>query len=211
MARTSPPSTRPARRRYAARVPAAVEYVGGSVTSPGAQRPEAEARADAPWIQQYNGRDHGYAMLAVDGERMVTEYRSADLTSETGAVRTGSQPAAAAGVGLRGTARPVARARAPASAAAGVRRRIRSSPVRPRGQGRSRQGTTRTRRAEGGTTDRLDPQIGRISAGVPLYGHRGTPSAGNVVSMDALVVDPQGAPAPLPYHGAGQWSGTSAA
>ncbi|WP_239117943.1 toxin glutamine deamidase domain-containing protein, partial [Paractinoplanes ferrugineus] len=57
----------------------------------------------------------------------------------------------------------------------------------------------------------LDPQIGRIGAGVPLYGHRGAPSAGNVVSMDALVVDPQGAPAPLPYHGAGQWSGTSAA
>lgn len=57
----------------------------------------------------------------------------------------------------------------------------------------------------------LDPQIGRIGENVPLYRHRGLPSPTNVVSMDALVVDGQGVPAPLPYHGAGQWSGAPSA
>jgi hypothetical protein len=57
----------------------------------------------------------------------------------------------------------------------------------------------------------LDPQIGRISEDAPLYRHTGAPSAGNVASMDALVVDGKGIAAPLPYHGAGQWSGASAA
>jgi len=52
----------------------------------------------------------------------------------------------------------------------------------------------------------LDPQLGRISEEIPLYGHRGVPSAANVISMDALVVDAQAEAAPLPYHGPGQWS-----
>jgi papain fold toxin 1 (glutamine deamidase) of polymorphic toxin system len=60
-----------------------------------------------------------------------------------------------------------------------------------------------------GTILFLDPQLGRISEEVPLYRHRGVPSTGNVVSMDALVVDGQARPAPLPYHGPGQWSTAS--
>jgi phosphodiesterase/alkaline phosphatase D-like protein len=71
-----------------ARVPAGVEYVGGSVTSRGLIRPEAEARADAPWIQEYNGRDKGYAIFAADGTQLITEYRTSDLTSSAGATRT---------------------------------------------------------------------------------------------------------------------------
>ncbi|MEA2126946.1 MAG: alkaline phosphatase [Solirubrobacteraceae bacterium] len=67
------------------RVPAGVEYVGGAVTSPGQQRPEAEAHADAPWIQEYNGRDKGYALFAADANQLVTEYRKSDLTSSSGA------------------------------------------------------------------------------------------------------------------------------
>lgn len=67
------------------RVPAAVEYIGGSVTSPGLIRAEADARQKAPWIQQYNGADKGYALLAADGNQLVTEYRSADLSSDAGA------------------------------------------------------------------------------------------------------------------------------
>ncbi|GIF24974.1 hypothetical protein BJ973_007232 [Actinoplanes tereljensis] len=55
----------------------------------------------------------------------------------------------------------------------------------------------------------LDPQVGRISEEVPLYRHHGVPSTANVVSVDALVVDGQGHPAPLPYHGPGQWSTAS--
>jgi alkaline phosphatase D len=70
-----------------ATVPAAVEYVGGSVTSPGAVRPESEARTDAPWIQQYNGADHGYALLGAGDEALVTEFRRSDLTSPDGATQ----------------------------------------------------------------------------------------------------------------------------
>ncbi|MFD0519250.1 toxin glutamine deamidase domain-containing protein [Paractinoplanes durhamensis] len=60
-----------------------------------------------------------------------------------------------------------------------------------------------------GTILFLDPQVGRISEEIPLYRHHGAPSTANVVSMDALVVDGQGEPAPLPYHGPGQWSTAS--
>jgi alkaline phosphatase D len=63
-----------------ARKPAAVEYVGGSVTSPGRERPEAEVQADAPWNRQYNGTLHGYAALDLAPDRLVAEYRSSDLT-----------------------------------------------------------------------------------------------------------------------------------
>jgi Papain fold toxin 1, glutamine deamidase len=44
----------------------------------------------------------------------------------------------------------------------------------------------------------LDPQLGLVSPEEPLYR--------DVVSMDALVVDGAGDPAPLPYHGIGQWT-----
>ena len=68
-----------------ASTPAAVEYVGGSVTSPGTDRPEADVQAKSPWNRQYNGRDHGYALLSIDGEKLVTEYRRSDLGSQHGA------------------------------------------------------------------------------------------------------------------------------
>jgi hypothetical protein len=55
----------------------------------------------------------------------------------------------------------------------------------------------------------LDPQVGSIAESVPLYRHHGTPTNANVVSMDALVVDGLGHPAPLPYHGPGQWQWTT--
>jgi hypothetical protein len=44
----------------------------------------------------------------------------------------------------------------------------------------------------------LDPQLGLVSPEEPLYR--------DVVSMDALVVNGAGDPAPLPYHGTGQWT-----
>jgi alkaline phosphatase D len=66
------------------RVPAGVEYIGGAVTSPGTIRSESEARANSPWIQEYNGRDKGYAIFAADANDLVTEYRRSDLTSPTG-------------------------------------------------------------------------------------------------------------------------------
>ncbi len=69
------------------RVPAGVEYVAGSVTSPGLNKPEPEARTDAPWIQQFNGHDHGYAFVAADRANMVTEYRRSDLLSDAGATQ----------------------------------------------------------------------------------------------------------------------------
>ena len=67
------------------RTPAAVEYVGGSVTSEGADLPETQVRTGSPWVKQYNGRDHGYALLALDADRIVTEYRRSDISSPAGA------------------------------------------------------------------------------------------------------------------------------
>jgi hypothetical protein len=49
----------------------------------------------------------------------------------------------------------------------------------------------------------LDPQIGKISENFPLYHHRGVPSLSNITSLNALVVDGHGVPAPLPHHGPG--------
>jgi phosphodiesterase/alkaline phosphatase D-like protein len=63
----------------------AVEYVGGSITSAGADRPEAEVRANNPWTQQYNGHDHGYGHLSVGPTELVTEFRRSDLTRADGA------------------------------------------------------------------------------------------------------------------------------
>lgn len=66
------------------RVPAGVEYVGGSVTTPGTIRPEFEARAGTPWIQQYNGREHGYSLLTLDKSQLQVEYRLSDLINPRG-------------------------------------------------------------------------------------------------------------------------------
>ncbi|BCJ53284.1 hypothetical protein Asp14428_47590 [Actinoplanes sp. NBRC 14428] len=72
----------------------------------------------------------------------------------------------------------------------------------------SEQGTAHAWTAvnQNGTILFLDPQTARISETTPLYAHRGTTAPDNVVSMDALVVDSLGNPAPLPYHEAGLWS-----
>lgn len=67
------------------RRPSAVEYVGGSITSPGAERNEARVQARNPWNRQYNGRDHGYALVSADATQLVTEYRRSDILSPSGA------------------------------------------------------------------------------------------------------------------------------
>jgi hypothetical protein len=64
---------------------------------------------------------------------------------------------------------------------------------------------------QAGTILFLDPQVGSLSEEVPLYRHHGQTTKANIVSMDALVVDGEGRPAPLPYHGAGQWTAASTA
>jgi alkaline phosphatase D len=64
--------------------PSAVEYVGGSVTSPGGQRSEAEVQARNPWNRQYNSNLHGYAHMALDSSNLVTEFRASDITRPDG-------------------------------------------------------------------------------------------------------------------------------
>jgi alkaline phosphatase D len=56
------------------RKPAAVEFVGGSVTSPGPDFPEAEIRDRAPWVQQYRGGAHGYSQVDLRPDRMDMVY-----------------------------------------------------------------------------------------------------------------------------------------
>jgi phosphodiesterase/alkaline phosphatase D-like protein len=56
------------------RKPAAVEYVAGSITSPGVPLAEPALQAQAPWNKQYDGVQHGYATLDLDPHRMATEY-----------------------------------------------------------------------------------------------------------------------------------------
>lgn len=64
-----------------ARRPAAIEYVGGSIASPGYDVVEAVIQEDAPWNRHYDGSKHGYAYLDLTAERLVTEYRAADVGS----------------------------------------------------------------------------------------------------------------------------------
>ncbi|MBM2616923.1 hypothetical protein JIG36_15295 [Actinoplanes sp. LDG1-06] len=59
-----------------------------------------------------------------------------------------------------------------------------------------------------GTVLYLDPQIGKISEHQPMYRHHGVATPINVVSLEALVVDANAVPAPLPHHGPGNWSAT---
>jgi phosphodiesterase/alkaline phosphatase D-like protein len=66
------------------RTAAAVEYIGGSVTSPGRDYPEARVQAASPWNRQFNGSARGYSLAALDGGRLVTEYRRSDISSATG-------------------------------------------------------------------------------------------------------------------------------
>ena len=58
--------------------PAAVEYVGGSVTSPGRNVSEFTVQERAPWNRQYDGFRHGYAHLDLGPGALTTEYRAAD-------------------------------------------------------------------------------------------------------------------------------------
>ncbi|MBU2663547.1 hypothetical protein KOI35_08520 [Actinoplanes bogorensis] len=59
-----------------------------------------------------------------------------------------------------------------------------------------------------GTVLYLDPQIGRISEHHPMYTHHGVATPVNITSVEALVVDANATPAPLPNHGPGAWSAT---
>ena len=61
-----------------------MEYIGGSVTSPGLVKPEAEIRAGAPWNRQFNGSFRGYSFFTVDAANLVMEYRYSDVTVPTG-------------------------------------------------------------------------------------------------------------------------------
>ena len=63
------------------RKPSAVEYVGGSITSPGRNASDAEAQEVAPWNLQYNGARHGYAALELDANRLYCEYRAQPLAT----------------------------------------------------------------------------------------------------------------------------------
>jgi alkaline phosphatase D len=74
-------------RANPSRRPAAVEYVGGSITTPGTDRVESQVQADNPWNKLYNGLDHGYAHLSV-GPDLVTEYRRSDILNPTGGTVT---------------------------------------------------------------------------------------------------------------------------
>jgi len=67
------------------RRPAAVEFVGGSVTSRGRELEEERVRARAPWVRQYDGVPHGYAHLALRPDRLQLEYRASDLQAPNGA------------------------------------------------------------------------------------------------------------------------------
>jgi alkaline phosphatase D len=61
------------------RTPAAVEYVGGSVTSPGRDQVEAEVQARNPWNRQHNSTQHGYAAMSLSHQQLVTEYLGSDI------------------------------------------------------------------------------------------------------------------------------------
>jgi phosphodiesterase/alkaline phosphatase D-like protein len=90
--------------------PAAVEYVGGSVTSPGLVKPEADVRAESPWVRQYNGSFHGYSLFTVDPANLVMEYRYSDITNPGGGtslLERFTQPSGASDVIRQSFAPPV--------------------------------------------------------------------------------------------------------
>jgi alkaline phosphatase D len=68
--------------------PSAVEYVGGSVTTPGMERVEAEVQARNPWNRQFNGTNHGYAHLSLGAAELVTDFRASDIANPTGGTVT---------------------------------------------------------------------------------------------------------------------------
>ena len=62
----------------------AIEYMGGSVTSAGADRPESDVQARNPFCVEYNGFFHGYSHMALDSANLVTEYRCSDIMQQYG-------------------------------------------------------------------------------------------------------------------------------
>jgi alkaline phosphatase D len=68
--------------------PTAVEYVGGSVTTPASDRAEPEVQATNPWIRMFNGTNHGYALVAADSAQLVTEYRRSEMANPIGGTTT---------------------------------------------------------------------------------------------------------------------------
>jgi phosphodiesterase/alkaline phosphatase D-like protein len=66
------------------RRPAGVEYLAGSVTTPGRDAQESEVQADNPWNVEYNGTSHGYALVGASGSQLVTEYRRSDVLDPDG-------------------------------------------------------------------------------------------------------------------------------
>jgi phosphodiesterase/alkaline phosphatase D-like protein len=71
-------------RRDPSHRPCAVEYVGGSVTTPGGDRVEAEVQGRNPWNRQYNGTNHGYAHMNMGPAELITEFRASDIVNPTG-------------------------------------------------------------------------------------------------------------------------------
>lgn len=67
------------------RKPAAVEYVGGSVTTAGKQMPESEVQQRSPWNKMYDGAAHGYGRMALTPEQIVTDYMASDINVAGGA------------------------------------------------------------------------------------------------------------------------------
>jgi len=80
------------------RAPSAVEYVGGSVTSPSRNAAEEAVQQAAPWNRMYNGFDHGYALMELNDSALVTQYLAADRTlpnAETAPFERFTQPVGA--------------------------------------------------------------------------------------------------------------------
>jgi alkaline phosphatase D len=68
------------------RPPVAVEYAGGSVTSPRGDPPDPSRMP--PWNRQLNFDARGYAVMGLDQGQLVTEYRASDVLSPVGGTRT---------------------------------------------------------------------------------------------------------------------------
>jgi phosphodiesterase/alkaline phosphatase D-like protein len=64
--------------------PAATEYVGGSVTTPGTVREEADVQSRNPWNRQFNGAAHGYAHVVATDTQLLTEFRASDVFNPNG-------------------------------------------------------------------------------------------------------------------------------
>ena len=60
---------------------AATEYLGGSLTSPGADRDETKVRSESPWVVQYNGLQHGYARIDLSESALVMDYVACDVAN----------------------------------------------------------------------------------------------------------------------------------